>query len=551
MTIKNKNVCLAILVAVLMLFSLVPVTVVAENVDTTKGYAGEDLPTAPDMTGSIIDVTPENAQYTLDGAYGSIDGKTINFTQGEYDKVLVLARPTKFEGSNTDYYNMTWTKEDGWFVTDDVPDSLQDLNSNITTYKRIVENVIFTSDEGVSLAGFSASSGHVYSTDTASAYDYVRDKEILNTSNSYYGHNSLINITFKGLNIKGGVFVSDYSEDAVNNEIVFDGCTFTGSQDDMNINGFNGIKMSADSKYFGNITVKNCSFTNYFQAIYIQGVSGAVISNNYINGTAHNAIALQSSKSNGLKGSVVVTENFIENTKDRAIRVGDATAEFKLNVENNVMVNSGDLGGELFKAQTLPEGSEVSLENNYWDGRTVESAVANEEVRPESTGITGGTFSKEIIDDYCAEGFFAIKRDDGTFGACDHSQTEIKDAKEATCQTEGYSGDKVCVNCGEILEKGEIIAKSAHHYVDGICTVCGDTEDKTSSDGNDEQNNSQDENNEAGGNEDNENNYDSDVPQNGDNSHIVLWVIMFIIAGSVLIAIQITKKYKRRANIKK
>ena len=80
MTVKNKNVCLAILVAVLMLFSLVPVTVVAENVDTTKGYAGEDLPTGPDMTGSIIDVTPENAQYTLDGAYGSIDGKTINFT---------------------------------------------------------------------------------------------------------------------------------------------------------------------------------------------------------------------------------------------------------------------------------------------------------------------------------------------------------------------------------------------------------------------------------------------------------------------------------------
>ena len=53
----------------------------------------------------------------------------------------------------------------------------------------------------------------------------------------------------------------------------------------------------------------------------------------------------------------------------------------------------------------------------------------------------------------------------------------VKDAKDATCTAEGYTGDKYCVSVGceyegKIVEKGKAIEKVAHTYKDGKCTVC-------------------------------------------------------------------------------
>ena len=54
-----------------------------------------------------------------------------------------------------------------------------------------------------------------------------------------------------------------------------------------------------------------------------------------------------------------------------------------------------------------------------------------------------------------------------------HGETELKDAKDATCTAEGYTGDKVCTVCGEVVEHGTVIAKLPHDFEDGKCTVCG------------------------------------------------------------------------------
>lgn len=525
--------------AAAVLFVLPPAAGLAADVDTSVGYNGEALPAGPDMSGDVVNVTPENAQYTLDGAYGSIEGKTIHFTAGDYEDVLVLARPSKYAGSQTEYYNMSWTQEDGWFVTDDIPDALEELTSNITTYKRTVEDVTFTADEGVVLPGFSASSGHMYASAGNSAYDYVRDQAIQDTRNSYYGHNSLNSITFRGLTISGGISITDYSQEAVNTDIAFDGCVFLGSEDDMATNGYVAIKMSADSKYYSNITVTSCTFTNYFQAVYIQGVDGASITNNVIDGTTHNAIALQSGTGNHLKGSVEIAENFIANTQDRAIRLGNALAEFKLNAVNNIMIDSGDADGELFKAETLPEGSEVVLENNYWDGRNVAQAVANEGIRPENTGIVGGSFTREILADYCAEGFSPIEREDGTFGVCNHAQTQRQGVKEATCQAEGYTGDLVCSECGTVLETGSVIPKAAHQFVDGKCTVCGETDPAY------EPADPVEPTVPSKPNEPTKEPEDTTAPDTGDDSSLLLYVFLFAAASLVLVGATIYGKSKR------
>ena len=52
-------------------------------------------------------------------------------------------------------------------------------------------------------------------------------------------------------------------------------------------------------------------------------------------------------------------------------------------------------------------------------------------------------------------------------------QTELQKAKDATCTEEGYTGDKVCTVCGEVVEQGTVIAKLPHNFEDGKCTVCG------------------------------------------------------------------------------
>lgn len=47
---------------------------------------------------------------------------------------------------------------------------------------------------------------------------------------------------------------------------------------------------------------------------------------------------------------------------------------------------------------------------------------------------------------------------------CKHTNTEVKDAKAATCTEEGYTGDTVCKDCGEVVAKGKAIAAKGHTF---------------------------------------------------------------------------------------
>ena len=74
---------------------------------------------------------------------------------------------------------------------------------------------------------------------------------------------------------------------------------------------------------------------------------------------------------------------------------------------------------------------------------------------------------------------------------CKHQNTETKDAQDATCTEDGYTGDIYCSSCGEKLEEGTVIEKLGHSWDDGVvtkeatkeetgirtytCTVCSET----------------------------------------------------------------------------
>ena len=51
--------------------------------------------------------------------------------------------------------------------------------------------------------------------------------------------------------------------------------------------------------------------------------------------------------------------------------------------------------------------------------------------------------------------------------------TKLEGKVDATCTTDGYTGDLVCTVCGTVVKQGEVIKATGHNYVDGVCTVCG------------------------------------------------------------------------------
>lgn len=109
--------------------------------------------------------------------------------------------------------------------------------------------------------------------------------------------------------------------------------------------------------------------------------------------------------------------------------------------------------------------------------------------------------------------------------ALGHGETELKNAKEATCTAEGYTGDKVCKVCGEVVEQGKAIPKLAHSYKDGKCTVCGATDPNYKP-------------TEPGDG-------DTNVPETGDSSNMTLWIALLFVSGAGLFGATVYNKKKK------
>ncbi|MDO4380530.1 MAG: hypothetical protein Q4D20_06635 [Clostridia bacterium] len=77
---------------------------------------------------------------------------------------------------------------------------------------------------------------------------------------------------------------------------------------------------------------------------------------------------------------------------------------------------------------------------------------------------------------------------------CKHANTEVVGAKDATCTEDGYTGDTVCKDCGEVIAKGDVIPATGHVWGEWVetkkatcteageatrtCSKCGATETK-------------------------------------------------------------------------
>ena len=86
------------------------------------------------------------------------------------------------------------------------------------------------------------------------------------------------------------------------------------------------------------------------------------------------------------------------------------------------------------------------------------------------TGIHEGT-----ADITAAYGNFTATKNVQVTG---HPNVELKNAKEATCSTEGYTGDKICKDCGKKIEAGKTIPKKEHSWDAGKETKAANCTEK-------------------------------------------------------------------------
>lgn len=77
--------------------------------------------------------------------------------------------------------------------------------------------------------------------------------------------------------------------------------------------------------------------------------------------------------------------------------------------------------------------------------------------------LVSPTQSKLVTDDGSDNSGTPDNGDNTEPPACTHETTERKDASSATCTKDGYTGNLVCVNCNEVLEKGQSIAATGEH----------------------------------------------------------------------------------------
>lgn len=408
---------LALLLAVLMIVSMMPVQLFADNSITGEeqsngageasgnsnavakvgdtGYESLEAALAAangNGTVTLLTATTELVQALLDGQYGSINDLTIELPTGDYGK-LELGRATKYAGSNTEYFVGGFDSTDKNYKAFTSADEIREYKGQSAWtpncfYRRALNNVTIKAADGatVTIEKISADAGQIYGKADAPKYDYVLDVEIPDTNKSYWMALAWNNVTFEGINFKSSVNIESSSEKTLIDGLHFEKCNFNSgytalaAANDANAlskgMGIRFVSWTTTTNNLRNLTVNNCTFEDCYEGVYTNPVYGVSVTNSNFNNINHNAVAIQDDDSAVDHGNVVISDNHFENVGNRIIRfnnVGDGTT---ITITGNTSVNSGKKdNGEIIKATTMPDSVNVIMASNTWGDVNGKTAV--------------------------------------------------------------------------------------------------------------------------------------------------------------------------------
>lgn len=164
---------------------------------------------------------------------------------------------------------------------------------------------------------------------------------------------------------------------------------------------------------------------------------------------------------------------------------------FNIYNTNNVVIKNCNVTGKAFYAIWCDEGGKATIESGtYVSGNTAVFGIAAGvfDTRLEIKGgnyisnekslvlqgkdgygndyncpiISGGIFDVAIDASYCENGYEPISMKNNQYSVCNHTSTERKNQKDASCTESGYTGDSYCMKCGKEVKKGIEISALGH-----------------------------------------------------------------------------------------
>ena len=207
----------------------------------------------------------------------------------------------------------------------------------------------------------------------------------------------------------------------------------------------------------------------------------------------------------GTPGTEKVTYQYTQNNSSMTAHEIPITAAKLHNADGSYTETSSASAGDVINyvngvwGGSAPVELTVTFDPNGSDEHPVEGTMAPQTVTAKmDTPLNGNTFTREGYNflnwNTAADGTGVSYADGATVNltenttlyaqwADNHSLTKVINEKDATCTEDGYTGDTVCVICGEEITKGETVQAKGHTEVidaavEATCTQPGKTEGK-------------------------------------------------------------------------
>ena len=277
---------------------------------------------------------------------------------------------------------------------------------------------------------------------------------------------------------------------------------------------YNTGAVSGSGTYVGGLmgyakqaTIKNVYNTGAVSTAknLVGGLAGVMENSSITNGYSTGKITVSESDGNAV-GAVVGTAGTLSNiyylsgTADKAVGNGDASAAAKTADELKAKTMPAALGDgfkrdlgninggyPVLSWQTsdckhtgdteIRDAKDATCTENGYTGDTCckgcGAKLESGKVIP-AAGHKGGTATckDKAVCEVCQQPYGELDKNNHTGG------TEIKDAKDATCTENGYTGDTYCKGCGDKLESGKVIPAAGHKggtatcKDKAVCEVC-------------------------------------------------------------------------------